>query len=1088
MTGLILFAIGLISADGPDLEHFEKKIRPLLVEQCQRCHDADKTKGGLRLDSAEAIAQGGDTGELLVPGKPDVSLLIQAVRYAGDLKMPPKGKLPEADIAALVDWVQAGAPWPTEPEQPKKPAPSTVPEPVITPDQRAFWAFQPVLDPLLPPVKDPAWAGSPIDRFILAGQEAHGLTHAGQADKRTLIRRTTFDLTGLPPTISAVDAFLEDSSPAAYARVVDRLLASPAYGVRWGRHWLDLARYADSNGMDENIAYANAWRYRDYVVASFNADKPYDQLLKEQIAGDLLPAAGEVARQDQVTGTGFLVLGPKMLAEDDPMKMEMDIIDEQVDTVGKVFMGLTLGCARCHDHKFDPIPTADYYSLAGIFKSTKSMQNHSVVAMWNEQTLATAEEQQSQDAYQKQVAASQDDLNTFVSDSEKPLRQEAREQIASYLLAAADAWRAKELARSMMTGQESGSAPAGQMVREAEEFNRGNVVVDRENYGQGIGVILNGGPQPNFAEYDFTIEQPGLYQVEVRYAAAESRPIRVQVRGETLAESVAERVTGSWNPDNQAWTVAGMLMLEAGPVTVRVERPSGPIPHIDKLALVPITLPEGMLASEVLSTTSVAQVRKLNPRLLQAWVETLTKAKSDPNSLFATWHDMKWLDQTPSAGPLAKVHALLARAPRPATQRELAGRYQELFTEALAATPEVLNDNAGLAEMRKVADAREGPITLPENVDEWLGEEVRKQLTDRRDSHKKLQDAAPPVRKAMAVEERKPTNLRIHIRGSHTTLGAEVPRQFLRVIAGDQQQPIGDTQSGRLELAEWLTRPGHPLTARVMANRIWQWHFGQGLVRSSDNFGELGERPSHPELLDWLAARFVESGWSIKAMHRFIMLSSTYQMSTQLDEAAALADPDNQQLWRIDRRRLEAEAIRDALVAVAGDLDYRMEGSRLQTKNHDYVNSTGGTESSEPYDTSVRSIYLPVIRSGLYAPFQAFDFADPSSSNGRRTPTTVAPQALFMMNSKVVLKSSSSWAKRLLARTDLDDAGRIALAYKTAYARPATGPEIGRAQSYLARFDSLLQANGVADAERKYQAWQALCQALMATSEFLTID
>ena len=340
----------------------------------------------------------------------------------------------------------------------------------------------------------------------------------------------------------------------------------------------------------------------------------------------------------------------------------------------------------------------------------------------------------------------------------------------------------------------------------------------------------------------------------------------------------------------------------------------------------------------------------------------------------------------------------------------------------------------------------------------------------------------------MAVEERKPTNLKIHIRGSHLTLGEEVPRRFLRVVSGDDQPRIGDDRSGRLELAQWMTRPENPLTARVMANRLWKGHFGQGIVRSPDNFGKLGERPTHPELLDWLARRFVESGWSMKAMHRLIMNSATYQMSTRFDEAAALADPDNRLRWRFDRRRLEAEAIRDSLLAVSGELDRSMGGTRLKTKSHAYVNSTGAAQKAALYDVNVRSVYLPVIRSGLYAVFQAFDFADPSTANGQRTPTTVAAQALFMMNDSLALRTSAAWARRLLARTDLDDAGRVQRIFETAYSRPATDAEVKRALDYLGRFDVLLQSHGVKDVERSAQAWQALVQALLSASEFLTID
>jgi hypothetical protein len=734
---VVLAIVPCVAAAGPEpaiVERFEKKVRPLLSSRCWRCHGPERAKAGLRLDSAAGVAAGGDSGPVVAAGDPRGSRLIQAVRYEGDLKMPPQGRLSDAEVAELTEWVRAGAVWPDGRNPVRTPAAAHPAEP----GPGVSWAFRGPRDPSPPAVKAVDWPRSPLDRFILAALERNGLAPAPRADKRALIRRAAFDLTGLPPTPEEVEAFLADDAPDALARLVDRLLASPHYGERWGRHWLDLARYADSNGMDENVAYAHAFRYRDYVIQAFNADRPYDRFLTEQLAGDLLPRAGDDATDDErLTATGFLVIGPKMLAEDDPVKMEMDIIDEQLDTVGRAFLGLTIGCARCHDHKFDPISTADYYALAGILKSTKSMENHKVVAMWNERPL-------------------------------------------------------------------------------------------------------------------------------------------------------------------------------------------------------------------------------------------------------------------------------------PSSRR-----------------------------------------------------------------------AAPAA--VMSVDERAITDLRIHIRGNPLTLGAVVPRRFPRILAGADRAPIAATRSGRLELAAWLTRPDHPLTARVMANRIWLGHFGAGLVRSPDNFGRLGDRPSHPDLLDWLARRFIESGWSIKAMHRLIMLSSSYQMSSRYDPEAARVDPENRLHWRMGRRRLEAEAIRDAILAVGGKLEATMGGTLLKVKNHAYVNSTVTIEGVA-YDTDRRSVYLPVIRSGLYDVFQAFDFADPSASNGLRVPTTVAPQALFMMNDRLVLRCSEAMARRLLGRAGLDDAGRIRRAYLAAYGRPPVEKEVARARESLRRFESALEAGGVAAQERPLRAWQGLCQAIIASSEFIYRD
>ncbi|MFM7152024.1 MAG: DUF1549 domain-containing protein, partial [Gemmataceae bacterium] len=387
LIGLALVPPARSATPTDETAFFEKKIRPLLLARCMSCHDDKKARGGLRLDSRQAMLRGGDSGPALVPGKPDQSLLIKAVHHSETLQMPPKNKLPQAEIAALTEWIGRGAAWPRE--ERVVATPSRGGERAFTPEETQFWAFRPIQSPPLPRVNDTSWARAPLDAFILAGLERAGMKPHPETDRRRLIRRVTFDLTGLPPTPDEVDAFLADSSANAYERLVDRLLASPAYGEKWGRRWLDVVRYADSNGMDENLSHAHAWRYRDWVIRQFNQDRPYDAFVREQIAGDLLGRDDDPGHGDRVTATGFLVLGPKMLAEDDPVKMRMDIIDEQVDTIGQVMLGMTLGCARCHDHKFDPITMSDYYALAGVFYSTRTMENYSVVAKWNERPVAT---------------------------------------------------------------------------------------------------------------------------------------------------------------------------------------------------------------------------------------------------------------------------------------------------------------------------------------------------------------------------------------------------------------------------------------------------------------------------------------------------------------------------------------------------------------------------------------------------------------------------------------------------------------------------------------------------------------------------
>ncbi|HWB13693.1 MAG TPA: PSD1 and planctomycete cytochrome C domain-containing protein [Pirellulales bacterium] len=774
-----------------DIRFFETHVRPILAARCYRCHSADKQKGGLRLDSREGLMTGGDSGPAVVPGKPQESLLIEAIGYAdGGLQMPPNEKLPDGEIARLRRWVERGAAFP-----------ETVASTAT--DGRDFWSFRPIGDPIVPAVDDQGWPESAVDRFVLSQLEQRELRPAPPADKRTLLRRATFDLTGLPPTPQEFDAFLADESPTAFAKVVDRLLDSPHYGERWGRHWLDVARYADSNGLDENVAYGNAWRYRDYVVDAFNRDKPFDQFLLEQIAGDLTTAVGDVAvKHERLIATGFLALGPKVLAEVDEKKMEMDIIDEQLDTFGRAVLGLTLGCARCHDHKFDPISTEDYYGLAGIFKSTRTMETFKKVARWYENPIPTA-----------------DDL-----------------------------------------------------ARQAEHANR---VADARQ------------------------------AVERLVAAADEQ---LEVAGETLA-----------------------------------------------------------------------------------------------------------------------------------TDKEREARYSD---------------------------------------------ETKAQLKQMRETLAALEKQAPTLPTAMGVCEGEVADVAICVRGNHLTTGAVVPRRFPQVLAGEQQSPIDGRQSGRRQLAEWLVGPDHPLTARVMINRIWRWHFGNGLVRSTDNFGRLGEPPSHPELLDWLARQFIDSGWSIKAMHRLMTLSRTYQMGSAYDARAAAVDPENRLRWRMDARRLEAEEIRDSLLAVGGLLDRSMGGPVLQVKNREYLFDHTSKDLTR-YDSHRRSIHLPVVRNNLYDVFQLFDATDAAVAEGNRLTTTVAPQALFMMNSDLIAEASESLATSLLAGTDLDDPALIRRLYLLAYSRQPSDVEIERSMFLLVRFESLAEGQPV---QRRHRAWSWLCQVILAANEFVYLS
>jgi hypothetical protein len=1097
---------------------FESKIRPLLVEKCYSCHSASSpaVKSGLRLDTREGLLAGGIRGPSVAPGDPDGSPLIRAVTHTDpNLKMPPGGRLADVEIEALKAWVKAGAPWPLQRVQgsgfrvqadPRAPrtgsrakASGSTPN-TQHPTRNVHWAFQPIKMPLVPKVKNTTWVRNPIDAFVLAKLEPKGLHPAPPADARTLIRRVTFDLTGLPPTPAEVESFVRECreealgvkpwasgtkprsaetfsttkglplrpnalhltpgtprqnslapiSERAHERLVDRLLGSPAYGERWGRHWLDVARYADSNGLDENLVYLNAWRYRDYVIRAFNQDRPIDRFIQEQIAGDLLPP-GDGDDFDRIVATGFLALGAKMLAEDDPVKQEEDIIDEQVDTLGKAFMGMTIGCARCHDHKFDPFPQTDYYALAGIFKSTRTMSKFQVVAEWQEVPLVSAAERQKLERIERELKAKRDEGARVRREAGEAALADATGNAARYLAAARE-----HLENPLTPVLETFGAtvPEGARPIEAEDFARGNVLKDRNGYGAGIGVLVNAGTLPNVAEYEVEDSVAGDYQLDLRYASGDPRPVNVILNGETVLTGAAGSVTGGFFPPQQRWELAGVVPLRPGKNVVRLER-DGPFPHLDKLLLTP-------------------------------------RKPGDPRMT---------LDEAAARAGL--VPAFLAQAEHQI--REAGAKAEPALRFSLPSDPLPVLVPAFATQLQK------------------LGTEIAA-----------LDKSRPVAPKAMGVSEGAPTDLKVHVRGSYLTLGKECPRGFPVVLAGDRQPRIPAATSGRLELARWMTQPEHPLTGRVFVNRVWRWHFGRGIVPSVDNFGKLGDSPTHPALLDWLAAVFVstpasgregmgeresgskgeastreashsptrqfshsarrdgassgyECGWSLKNLHRLIVLSNTYRMSSRYDARAARVDPGNALHWRNDRRRLDAEEIRDSILAVSGGLDRTMGGSLLNFKEREYVTSTANADPVN-YRANRRSVYLPVIRSALYDVYTAFDFGDPSVMNGDRPTTTVAPQALFIMNSPLVLERTRALAAELLAVPELDDAGRVRRLYERCFSRPATPAEVSRSLDLVARAQSAWAASEADATKRRERAWQSLCKALLATNEFVYVD
>ena len=920
MAACGLLASGNVLADdGPAaLEFFEKDVRPLLVKHCYECHSADDVDGGLNLDSRAGVANGGDSGVVVMAGAPDKSLLIEAVRYKNqDLQMPPKGQMSSAEIAILEKWVRLGVP-----DSRTESAPGTVrPTGMTIEDGRDFWSFKPVADPEIPSVENADWVQLPIDAFVLSKLEERKAEPAAQADKRTLIRRVTFDLIGIPPTPEEIAEFIADKSSDAFEKVVERLLESPQYGVRWGRHWLDVARYADSNGLDENLAFGNAWRYRDYVVDSFNDDKPFDRFLIEQLAGDLVPESNRETK----TATGFLILGAKVLAEPDKEKLFMDTIDEQLDTIGKAFLGMTIGCVRCHDHKFDPIKQTDYYALAAILKSTRTFGDTQtgVIKHWHEYSMATEDELADLKKINAELAEKKSAASSFKSKETLRLRDKARAKAADYLAAAA-------------------------------------------------------------------------------------------------------RIS----PDTSLTDVS-----------------------------------------------AIAEPLGLHPRILHHCRLHLKYHADDP--VFAQWHSLKHSDDASGNDAAEQIKTHYRALFEQAESAFAKARKKDAKTKTL--------DDESLEPVRAALYDLSGFLAVPPKPEFAFDEESLAEYYRLMEEARLAESNAPDEPSIMGVADGTVlTSLPIHIRGSHRNFGEPVGREFPEVMRTSSVRPVlPRNQSGRLELARWMASTKHPLTARVYVNRVWRWHFGAGIVKSTENFGRLGDRASHPELLDWLARRFMESGWSTKELHRLILSSSTYQMaSSNSDATIAEADPENRLLWKFGLRRLEAEQIRDAILAVSGRLNAELGGKTVPLRNRQFVFNHTSVDHTK-YDSLRRSLYLPVIRNNVYSLFSQFDFPDPTMPTGSRNATVVAPQALLMMNAGLVMESADHLAK-LLLNEGLDNAGRVNSAYERALGRLPSESEAKRSLVFVSDATStgLTDAAGV-DTEAEHNAWSMFCQGLFASNEFI---
>ena len=943
------------SLNGEELKFFEERIRPVLIEHCYSCHSADAkaVKGGLVLDSREGLLVGGDSGPAIVTGKPNDSLLLQAMRHESR-EMPPTQKLSDEILADFETWIRLGA------ADPRVGGTVIRKAAVDIVKGREFWSFRPVVKSPIP--RADGSSHHDIDCFIIDAQQRHvdsladtveggtgKIERSLDASADVMIRRLSFVLTGLPPSIDEQLAFANAyklDPETAIATTVDRLLESPRFGERWGRHWLDVARFAESTGGGRSLMLPDAWRFRDYVIRSYNNDKPFDQLIREHLAGDLLPASSDEQHDEQLTGVGYLMLGAINYEEQDKEQLRMDVVDEQIDSMGRSFLGMTLGCCRCHDHKFDPIPTADYYALAGIFRSTKSLTPGNVCG--------------------------------FVS---SPLR-------TGYDKTAVADWTAKdkqletqiaELKAGVRKGSDRPGVPAGNqiagiVVDDTEALFEGEWVASMfQQPFVGAGYRHSGQPRRGLsATYEMMLPEEGEYAVRMVINHDESRSKNVPVR----------------------------------------------IVHADG----------------------------------ESQVSVNQKAKPEGDGVFADLGRYRFES--------TKAARVVIHASEAAPGFVIVDAVQFVPVSLLTATPASLAAVSGQADDKGMAGNKQQLIKL---------EEERKLHAE----------SKPEIPTAMCVEdETQSSDWHVHIRGEIRNLGPKVPRGFITAATSESVSaalPAGATTSGRQQLADWVASVDNPLTARVYVNRIWLHVMGEGLVRTPDNFGETGERPSHPELLDYLAATFMEDGWSTKKLIRRICLSRTFRQSSIAAETAARLDSSNQWMTRATRRRLDAESVRDSLLQISGALDLNTVSGRTIVKLSTYDNEY----RHALYPMTARSVFVPSFRNTMLDLFEIFDGANPNLVSGKRTRSTRPAQALYLLNSPFVMTQARLAADSFLASDRF---------------RPHDGPAnlesvwrlcLGRSPA-LAETDAAMRVVGP-DMSSK-EAWTEVFHALFASLDFRYLE
>ena len=963
-TALLVISLALSAAlaasEVEETAFFETHVRPILNERCQQCHSATtKIKGGLSLDARSTWEKGGDSGAVIVPGRPEESLLLKAVSWRDlDLQMPPKKKLSDAEVQVLTEWVRRGAHDPRVVVMPTTVATAVAPKrngALTVEAGRTFWAYAPFKAVPLPTVADAAWPRGDIDRFVLAGLEAHGVRPVADAEPADLVRRLTYVLTGLPPSVEQSDRFLADPDRAhAVEQLADDLLASPAFAERWASHWLDITRFAESSGGGRTLLFKDAWRFRDYVVRSFAENRPLDQMIREHLAGDLLPAASSEERARNLVATGFLALGPTIYEEQDKQRLRFDVIDEQLDTIGKAFLGQTIGCARCHDHKFDPILQSDYYALAGIFASTRTLSNYTDnVVRWIDAPLpCTPVEEQRFTEAAAQLEAAQKRLKA------------AKNEVAKYKD------EASGLARKTDQPIPLSELP-GIVIDDAQA--QANGVWKHSTHSPhyfGIGYLHDDSTGKGAKTLTFTPRLPasGRYEVRLAYPALAGRSTHVPVHIFHAMGDVTVYVDQTRTPDIEGRFVSlGTYQFEQDGTSYVIVSNAG------TTGAVTADLVQFLPADANISVNTSAHI-----------------------------------SATTSAGSAA------AMEPRTvSTLREEIGRLEKQ-----------------IVQLTQITDGR--PVTMSVRDEDTIGD------------------------------------TRIRIRGDVHQEAAAVPRGFLSVL-DHGAAPLPAAQSGRRELADWIVGSGNPLAARVLVNRVWSWVVGQGLVRTVDTFGTTGETPSHPELLDHLAQRFQREGWNMRTLVREIIRSRTWQLAV----GHAPDDPDNRWLSHANRRRLDAEQIRDSLLAISDALDRTVGGANIRGANAAASESAAASavEFAYQFTDARRSLYTPAFRNNRLELFATFDFGDINSSQGERHTSTVAPQALYFMNHPFVLEQARLAAQQALAFAGTQDE-RLTRVFRLCLGRPPLAAE--RAACAQVLTDTAVTA----------EAWAMIHQTLFGSLAF----